>query len=317
MRKLKLLIIILIITVITKNAYNAILLDRVIAVVNKEVITWSELYKMMEYESTDQIKGLTEEERNKVFKENEAVFLDKLIDFKLQLQEAKRLGFEVEQNEIQEAIENIKKKYSMNDADFEESLKKEGFTLEDYKKRLSEQMLISKFLNYQIRNKVVVSEVEIKRFLEQNKRELLDSESYRIRQIFFKRPKDDDIKSIEEKAAIVIQKLNEGEDFSNLCREYSEDSSAKTGGDLGVVKKGDLSKEFVQIISNMKAGDISKPFWTEKGLHIIKLDEKIPAPDIEKIKENVRKQLAEDIFSKRYKSLIKELREKSHIEIRL
>ncbi|NWF75280.1 MAG: peptidylprolyl isomerase [Nitrospirae bacterium] len=317
MRRLKLLIIILVITVITKNAYNAILLDRVIAVVNKEVITWSELFKMMEYESTDQIKALTEEERNKVFKENEAIFLDKLIDFKLQLQEAKRLGFEVKQDEIQEAIENIKKKYSMNDTDFEESLKKEGFTLEDYKKRLSEQMLISKFLNYQIRNKVVVSEEEIKRFLEKDKRELLDSESYRIRQIFFKRPKDDDIKSIEEKAAIVIQKLNEGEDFSNLCHEYSDDPSAKTGGDLGVVKKGDLSKEFVHVISNMKTGDISKPFWTEKGLHIIKLDEIIPAPDIEKIKENVRKQLAEDIFSKRYKSLIKELREKSHIEIRL
>lgn len=317
MRKLKLLIIILIITVIAKNAYNAILLDRVIAVVNKEVITWSELYKMMEYESTDQMKVLTEEDRNKIFKENEAIFLDKLIDFKLQLQEAKRLGFKVEQDEIKEAIENIKKKYSMNDTDFEESLKKEGFTLEDYKKRLSEQMLISKFLNYQIRNKVVVSEEEIKRFLEQDKRELFDSESYRIRQIFFKRPKDEDIKSIEEKAAIVIQKLNEGEDFSNLCREYSHDPSAKTGGDLGVVKKGDLSKEFVHVISNMKTGDISKPFWTEKGLHIIKLDEKIPAPDREKIKENVRKQLAEDIFSKRYKSLIKELREKSHIEIRL
>lgn len=317
MRKLKLLIIIFIITVITKNAYNAILLDRVIAVVNKEVITWSELYKMMEYELTDQIEGLTEEERNKVFKENEAIFLDKLIDFKLQLQEAKRLGFEVEQVEIQEAIENIKKKYSMNDTDFEESLKKEGFTLEDYKKRLSEQMLISKFLNYQIRNKVVVSEEEIKRFLEQDKMGLLDSESYRIRQIFFKQPKDGDIKSIEKKAALVIQKLNEGEDFSNLCREYSDDPSAKTGGDIGIVKKGDLSKEFVHVISTMKTGDISKPFWTEKGLHIIKLDEKIPAPDIEKIRENVRKQLAEDIFSKRYKSLIKGLREKSHIEIRL
>jgi peptidyl-prolyl cis-trans isomerase SurA len=300
------------------TAHDAVLLDRVIAVVNTEVITWSELYQMMEYEATDQLKGLTEEERRKVFKENEALFLDKLIDFKLQIQEAKRLGLGVEEDEIQEAIENIKKKYSMNDKEFEESLKKEGLTLEEYKRRLSEQMLISKFVNYQIRNKVVVSEDEVKSFFEKSNRELLDSESFKIRQIFFTRPKDDtDRKAIEDRAAAVMQKLKEGEDFSVLSREYSEDPSAQSGGDIGIVKKGDLSKKFVDVLSTMKTGDFSEPFWTEKGLHIVKLDDKVPAPDIEKIKEKVRRQLAEDNISKRYRSYIKGLREKAHIEIRL
>lgn len=314
----KILIIILVVTLMKGTAHDAVLLDRVIAVVNTEVITWSELYQMMEYEATDQLKGLTEEERRKVFKENEALFLDKLIDFKLQIQEAKRLGLGVEEDEIQEAIENIKKKYSMNDKEFEESLKKEGLTLEEYKRRLSEQMLISKFVNYQIRNKVVVSEDEVKSFFEKSNRELLDSESFKIRQIFFTRPKDDtDRKAIEDRAAAVMQKLKEGEDFSVLSREYSEDPSAQSGGDIGIVKKGDLSKKFVDVLSTMKTGDFSEPFWTEKGLHIVKLDDKVPAPDIEKIKEKVRRQLAEDNISKRYRSYIKGLREKAHIEIRL
>jgi len=66
---------------------SAILLDRVVAVVNKEVITWSELYKMMEYEATEQVKKMKDEERTKIFKENEALFLDKLIDLKLQVQD--------------------------------------------------------------------------------------------------------------------------------------------------------------------------------------------------------------------------------------
>ncbi len=308
----------LVIFILCYPAYAAILLDRVVAVVNKEVITWSELYHMMEYEATDQLKGLSEEERRKVFKENEALFLEKLIDFKLQLQEAKRLGFEVDKNEIQETIENIKKRYSMNDKDFEESLEREGMTFEEYKRRLYEQMLISKFVNYQIRNKVIVSDEDVKRVLEKDKRELLENESFKISQIFFKKPKDDaDRKAIENKADSIMKRLKQGEDFSILSREYSEDTSAKWGGDIGIVKRGDLSKEFIDVISNMKTGDISEPFWTEKGLHIIKLDEKIPAPDIEKIKENIKKQLTEENFSNRYRSFIKELREKSHIEIRL
>ena len=93
----------------------AVLLDRVVAVVNSEVINWSELYKMMEFESTDQMKALKEEDRMKVFKNNEPVFLEKLIDMRLQIQEAKRIGLDVSPDEIKEAIDNIKQKYSLSD----------------------------------------------------------------------------------------------------------------------------------------------------------------------------------------------------------
>jgi hypothetical protein len=153
--------------IITPHA--PILLDRVVAVVNKEVITWSELYKVMEFEATTQIKNLSEEERKKLFKESEAVFLENLIDMRLQLQEARSFGLEVTQDEIKETIENIQKKYSMTQTDFIESLKKEGLSIEDYQKRLSEQILINKVVNYQIRNKIDVSDAEVKRYIETNK----------------------------------------------------------------------------------------------------------------------------------------------------
>ena len=110
-------------------SYSAVLLDRVVAVVNKEVITWSELYKTMEYESSDQAKQMSDAERAKIFKENEAEFLDRLIDMRLQIQEANNLGLTVSKEEVAEAVENIKKKYSLNDKSFEESLRKEGIDL--------------------------------------------------------------------------------------------------------------------------------------------------------------------------------------------
>ena len=92
-----------------------ILFDRVVAVVNKEVITWSELYKAMEFEATAQIRNLGEEERKKIIKQSEPSFLESLIDTQLQLQEAQRLGLEVTHKEITETIETIRKKYSMTE----------------------------------------------------------------------------------------------------------------------------------------------------------------------------------------------------------
>jgi peptidyl-prolyl cis-trans isomerase SurA len=298
--------------------HSAILLDRVVAVVDKEVITWSELYKMMEYESSDKMKALNEEERKKTFKDNEALFLDKLIDLKLQVQEAKRNGIEVSPEEVTEAIQNIKQKYSLTDTTFEESLKKEGLTLEEYKKRFSEQILVGHLTNKEIRNKIVVSDEEVNKFLEKNKEKFADSGGYRLSQIFFRKAKSDtEKKAIEDTAGLIIQKLKAGEDFSALAKEYSEDSTAKIGGDLGYIKNKHMAKEFIDVLSAMKAGDFSKPFWTDKGLHIIKLNEIVNVPNKEDVKENVRKFLSEEQFLEKYKTWVKGLREKAYIEIRL
>jgi len=308
----------LIIFCLNYSANAAIVLDRVVAVVNKEVITWSELYKMMDYESTDQLKHLQREERMQVFKDNEKMFLDKLIDMKLQIQEAKRLGFEVSPEEIQEAIENIKNKYSMNDSELEESLKKEGLTLEEYKKRLHDQMLLSQFINRQIRNKIVVSDEEIQKYMEKKFKEFNEGEAYRIKQIFLKRPEGEyDKKAIDEKVSTIIKRLNEGEDFSKLAEEYSEDSSAKDGGDLGIIEKKHMAEEFINVISKMEVGEVSGPFWTEKGLHIIKLEEVLSESGTDEVKEAIKKELIEAKFQDRFTDYLKNLREKAHIEIRL
>lgn len=318
MFRFKLTILILYLLMLSVASDAAVLLDRVVAVVNKEVITWSELYKMMENEAADQVRALKEEERLKIFKDSEAAFLEKLIDIKLQIHEARRLGLDVTTEEVTEAVENIKKKYSLTDNALEESLKKEGLSFEEYKKRLSEQIVISKVVSQQIRNKVVVSEEEVKKYMEANKESFTDGETFKIKQIFLGRPKDDaDIKVIEDRASIIIQRLKAGEDFSILAEEYSEDPSGKLGGDLGFIKKSQMAKEFIDALNSMKVGEFSNPFWTEKGLHIIKLEEKVSAQSTDEARESVLKQLTESQFSERYKSWIKGLREKAYIVIRL
>lgn len=299
-------------------SYSSILLDKVVAIVNNEVITWSELYQMMEFEATDELKSLDEKEKSKIFKENESKFLERLIDMRLQIQEAKKLGMEVTQEDINETIDSIKKKYKLTDKEFEESLKKEGLSIEEYKKRLSEQILLDHFINRQIRSKIIINDDEIKNYIESNKTLFSSAEKYRLRQIFIKKPKSYEEKTIiEDKINIILQRLKSGEDFSSLAREFSEDSTALTGGDTGFISKDQMAKEFISVLSKMKPGDISEPFWSENGLHIIKFEEIAPELSENDIREIAKKKISETKFLEKYKKYIKELREKAQIQIRL
>jgi peptidyl-prolyl cis-trans isomerase SurA len=294
------------------------LLDRVVAIVNQEVITWSELYRAMEADASPAVKAMKEEERKKVFKENETAFLGTLINLKLQLQEAKHAGIRVTEEETKEAIDNIRKKYSMTDAQFRDSLKTEGYTFEEYRKRLQEQIIINKVVNQQIRSKIIVSEADIDAFMKTDKGFSVSNERYRIRQIFFKMPKDaNDRTKTEERAEAVYSRILQGGSFPELAREYSEDPSRDMGGDLGFIDKGSLAKEFSEALSVMKPGDVSKPFWTGTGMHIIKLEEKTSVKSAAELREDAKKALSDKLFTERYNAWIKSLRERAYIDVRL
>lgn len=295
-----------------------ILLDRVVAVVNKEVITWSELYRKMEMDAPQEIKSLSEDERRKIFNEKQEEYLESLIDIKLQVQEARSMGLTVSEDEISDAINGIKQKYSMDDAVFAASLKKQGYAFDDYKKRLGDQILVSKVVNKLINSKILVTDAEVNDYLSENKNISGTPDTYRIGQIFFKNPGNGESKQkIEKKAVIVVDALKRGEKFDDLARTYSEDASASSGGDLGIIKAEYLGQEFRSVLEGMKQGEISKPFWTNQGLHIVKLDEKIVRKDRVDFDREVRKILFEKKFTQRYETWMRELREKSFIEIRL
>jgi len=318
MTRLKIIISLLIILSFCGVSGAAILLDKVIAVVNQEVITWSDLYKAMGFEASDKLKELKEEERAKIFKENEAQFLEVLIDMKLQVQAAKQRGINATPEEITEALNEIKKKYSMDDQALATSLKKEGFTLDEYKKKVAEQIILSRVVSQEVKAKIVVSDAEIAKYLEKNKDAVIADDAFKIRQIFFKKPKNTaDKKGVEEKAESVYQQLKAGENFALLAQKYSEDPSGKAGGDLGFIRKDVMAKEFTDVLSQMKIGDVSQPFWTDRGLHIIRLEEKADKQSVAAVKEAARLKLQEQYFAERYKQWMRELRESAIIEIRL
>lgn len=295
------------------NSEAAVLLDRVVAVVNKEVVTWGELYKSMEFDASSDMKALRDEEKIKVFKENETQFLESIIDMRLQLQSARNIDITASKEEVTDALSMMKQKSSLDDKGFAESLKREGFSIEEYRKRMAEQIILSKVVGQQVRSKIVITEAEIDNYMSRNK-----DAGYKISQILLKKSlKFPDQGSLEARANEILMRLTSGEDFAALARQYSDDPSGKAGGDLGFVKKEYLSSEFIEALSVMNPGDVSRPFWTAKGLHVIKLDEKYDASNAAELRKIAREKLFDKRFREELKNWIRSLREKAYIEVRL
>lgn len=294
---------------------GAIVLDRIMAIVNKEVITWSDLYKGMEFDAAEEIKALKAEDKRRVFKENEMAYLDTLIEMKLQLQEAARAGIGAGKSDVDTAIRSIRDKYAMTDAMFEEMIKKEGFSLAEYRKKLAEQITIGRIIDQEVRSKVLVTEKEIDAYLAEHREASANSEGFAISHIFLR--KTDDKKAVEEKAQDIYRKIKAGESFSDLARTYSEDRSARAGGDLGFIRKLEMSGDFLNVLSTMKAGEVSEPFWSESGMHILKVNDVVLYKTPQELREAIRQKLLNEKFTREYRNWVKGLREKAYVEVKI
>jgi peptidyl-prolyl cis-trans isomerase SurA len=307
------IIVFLIFSQLTFAKENKFFVDRVIAVVNKEVITWSELYKYMEFILRDEVKNMTPDEKFNYFKKKEEEFLEKLIDSKLQIEEAERFGINVTDREIDMVINDIKKKYNLTDKEFEEQLKREDLTLSDYRKMMKDQIILGRAVNSLVRSKIIITDSEIDSYISSHPELSCDEESFYISQIYIKmREKEDEMK---DKINEIFKKLREGESFSKVASFYNEDASAKTGGAIGLLKKNEISPELLNLFSKMAIGQISEPLFTLDGMYIFKLDGICFKKGSEALKNYVRILIEENKFKREYKLWTRSLWQRAYVEI--
>lgn len=296
----------------------AVMLDRVVATVNDEVITWSELMGVISTEGRQYLQGLPDAEKERRIKKLERPYLNNLIEVKLQVQEGKKLGLTVSDSEIEGAIADIKNKFNLTDADFLDSLKTERMTMVEYKERLSDQIMMQKVVNLEVKSKIIISDTEAEKYFESNKGEFSGGEKIKIRQIFFSAPESESGKAdVEARAEQVYQRIEAGDDFGKMAMEYSEGPNRTSGGDLGYISSGTALKEIEDAAETLTPGEVSRPFWSAAGLHIIKLEDRVEDGDFENVKDTIKERLSQKAFEARYHEWIAELREKAFIEIKL
>ncbi len=295
---------------------SATTLDRVVAKVNSDIITLSTVEdKVAIIQERGVLPGASEAEMMQLA-------VDVIIEEKLQLQEGKRLKLPIEEENVLKAIDEIREKNHLSEKDIGEMLKREKSTMEQYKTRIRDQMLMSKVVSYQLRNRINIGEKEIKLYYTTHQKDFYIVEQVHPRHILF--ILEENIPEVEKQkkrqlAMEVLKKIRDGANFSEMAKKYSEDVSASAGGDLGFIERGKMVKAFEDAIFKLRNGEVSGIVETPNGLHIIKLEEFRPGRT--KVYKEVREEIDQILFSqkkdKEYKAWMDELKKAAYIEVSL
>jgi len=174
----------------------------------------------------------------------------------------------------------------------------------------------------EVRSKIQVGETEIREYYDANRVKYSEEDTFRARHIFFKineKAPAADIKKAMLAALAVLAEANNGVNFIELAKKYSEDpAAAADGGDMGRFKRGDMMSELEGTIIAMKPGEISELVSTPLGFHIIKLEERNSGKlkPFETVKADIENDLYRKKSEERFSQWVKELRNKSSIEIK-
>jgi peptidyl-prolyl cis-trans isomerase SurA len=296
--------------------------DRVVAVVNQEIITLSEVEKVI-YLLKEEIVAEDRLEKRERVLEICRKALERLIEEKLIDQEAKKSGIKVSNKEVEATVEEVKRRNAATQEDLERALTADGLTLEAYKKQIEKGLLRQKLISYNVKVETKAGEKELREFYQKNMDHYRTNETYRPGQILFLVPKGatpEEIWEIRKKCQKVLDKIRGGEDFGEMALLYSEDPmSSKARGDLGYFRKGELLPTFEREALRLKVGEVSDIVRTEFGFHIIKILDRtgMEPPLYEQVKERVKTDYYNQEMEKALKQYLSTLKEKSVIEIKL
>jgi peptidyl-prolyl cis-trans isomerase SurA len=290
--------------------------DRIIAVVNNDAITLAELQEsIVTYRNenpTSRSAGPSDEELRRDF-------LNRLIESRLQLQEADREKVVVEETELnEEFLDRIKRYGVTTEEEFEKLLKGQGVTMDSIKKRLRDGLKVNKLVRRKVALRVSVTEAEIDRYLEENRAKLETGLSFHARHILIAPEGTDDVawESARIKAEMLRTQLQDGADFTELARQHSRDATAKDGGDLGTLKRGELAPDVESELLALAPGQISRPVRSPLGLHVFRLESKetLEGPSI---RQQIRDILFRQQYETRLDAWLKEIKQRAIIEVRL
>lgn len=300
------------------------IIDRIVAVVNGEIICLSELKKWCSFYLRESGRFAPETDMEERMRMIEGKVLDQLINQKLLDQEAKRLKIEVSKKEIDRAIEDVQKRNAFSRQEFLRVLKKEGLTMDIYREQIASEIKKMRLIEYEIGTKVKISDEEIKDYYLKNMAKPEIKEGVRIQQIFFALPPQADEEKIEEVRSFameIYEKLKRGEDFGKMAQEFSQDTSSQAGGDLGFFKKGELLPVLEEAAFQLNEGEMSPVIQSQLGFHIIKVLEKregeVKPDGWIKSKDEIKNILYQKEVNRLFEEWLKKLREKSYIDIKL
>lgn len=248
-------------------------IDRIIAIVNNDVITANELdNRMVETKqqlAAQQIKLPPDEVLRKQL-------LERLVIEQIQVQLAAQTGIRVTDQDVEQAIRTIANRNKMSIEALYETVRHQGFDRAAYHEQIRNQMAIQQLVEREVTSQVSVSESEISNFLESRQSRTQGDNEYNLSHIYIPIPESataEQISAAKTRADEVQRKIKAGADFAQAAVTYSQGPDALKGGAIGWKSAGQLPELFVTTLAKMRPGEVSDVLRGPNGFHILLLND--------------------------------------------
>ncbi len=247
------------------------LVDRIVAVVNLEVIT--------QFELNDRLTRVTLElqQRNTPLPDRDVLerqVLERMITERVQLQRADESGVRVDEQQLDKTVERVAESNNLTLAQFRAALERDSIPMEKFRAELRNEMLIARLREREVDNRISISENEVELYLAGEQQNKEDVSEYDLAHIIIRVPEQaipEQTESLRVRAEDVVKRARGGADFSQLSAELSDAPEAMKGGDLGWRSRDRLPDLYLTTLTGMRPGDISKVLRSPAGFHILKL----------------------------------------------
>jgi peptidyl-prolyl cis-trans isomerase SurA len=255
-------------TIVTAQTVQAV--DRVVAVINDDVIVETELQAQLRLVESQLRQSGRPAPPPGVLQQQ---VLERLVLERLQLQVAERLGLQVNDEDLNRAVANIAQRNNLSLEEFSKILARDGFAFGAFRENIRKEMLISRVRQRQIASRVQVRDREIDNYLESTEGRDEIPDEYRLRHILIAAEAAEQLEQIRPAAEQAMARLRAGEAFETVAQDVSDAGSAASGGDLGWRKQGQIPSVLEPAVVSMKPGEVSELIETDSGFHIVTVAE--------------------------------------------
>ena len=284
--------------------------DRIIAIVNSESITSSQLRDRVD-RVRQNLKKQGQEGQLPPAEVLERQILEQLIMERVQLQQARDASIRINDDVLERAINHIANTNRLTLDQLRDAVKRDGLAWEKFREEVRTEVILNRLRETEVDNKVAISDAEVANFI-RNHPEALSGTEYRVAHILLRIPPNLD----EEKAKIlqarvdkVLSRLRAGEDFSKVAANSSDAADNVKGGELGWLDRESLPGFYADVVSGLKPGETSPPLQSNTGVHIIKL--------LDKRENNIAAQTVEQTHARHILLKISELLSDTEAQARL
>lgn len=248
-------------------------LDRIVAVVNDDIIAWSELEERLNRVRRQLRQSGTALPPPDALRRQ---VLERLILFRVQLQIARESGIRVDDERLNRTLSRLAEQNGLPLREFRNAVERDGYEFAEFREEIREEIMISEVRRLRVENQINISQRDIDDYISMMESRGTDADRhrYRIGHILVAVPdgaSTEEIGAARERAERVLAEIRGGADFANMAVTHSDGQQALEGGDLGWRQAGDLPTVFGDAILALEVGDVSEPIRSASGFHLVKL----------------------------------------------